>query len=118
MHVDDLPNGRNQPFYDTIDLDGNHRCKCYTSQFSNGNLPHIPDVAECNIIPEALPISLLETTLNSTPSLGRYFVGEDCSSGAKRGRLIMAPELQMRFPDDSEVGAAWALALNEDLATT
>lgn len=91
MRVDDLPNGRHQPFYDSIDMDGNHRY-----------------VAECNIVPESIPLKTLDDARKATPILGRYFVGIDTSPEAKRGRLVMSPELCYRYPDDEAVGAMWA----------
>jgi hypothetical protein len=113
MRVDDLPSGREQPFYDSVDTTGNHRCEPSTTLRTHSSplQDHFfLDVAECNIIPDAPTPTILEMARAEIQSFGRYFSGTERNHKTGRGRLLMSPELALRYPDDDAYGAAWATA--------
>lgn len=103
MRVDDLPNGRKQPFYNTYTLDGRIRCKvppllllllwlCV--------LIFCADVAEEHIIPlNTVDFTDINGIIRSNRNLGRWFDGvEFYPSG--RARFIQSKESKLMFPDD------------------
>ncbi|KAH8099352.1 hypothetical protein BXZ70DRAFT_1009164 [Cristinia sonorae] len=90
MGVDELPSGRNQPFYQVLATDGR---TFYASQD--------------NIDPIFATQEIVRSLFDSRTSFGRYFTGVDVDSQRYRVRLTVSQELKWKYPDDEDYGRIW-----------
>ncbi|KAJ7070884.1 Hemimethylated DNA-binding protein YccV like-domain-containing protein [Mycena amicta] len=85
MHVDTLPRGAKQPFYQVVSLEGTQRY-----------------VAEDNIKPVELTAKLAVLFLEKVKIMSRYFSDAYTHPEAYRGRWCLSPELRRQYPDDED----------------
>ncbi|GJJ09622.1 hypothetical protein Clacol_003845 [Clathrus columnatus] len=91
MRVDELPHGREQPFYDTYTRDGQTRY-----------------VAEEHISPlNDVDIGDVDDIISNNKSLGRWFGGVEVYPSG-RARFVQSEESKFIFPDDEMVARNFA----------
>ncbi|TCD62407.1 hypothetical protein EIP91_006935 [Steccherinum ochraceum] len=95
MRVNQLPSGRDQPFYSSFSADG--------QAFY---------VAQDNIVPISLDVDKIRSLFMARKSFGRYFTGFE--RAPNKGRLTLTHEMKVAYPDDDAYGAEWLADSSEN----